>query len=47
MVWVQVEVVHLSVIGQLIQAMALLFSEHALLLAEQVTDGVIILFDVF
>ena len=47
MVWIQVEVMHLSVIGQLIQAMASLFSEHALLLAEQLTDGVMILVDVF
>ena len=47
MVWIQVEVVHLSVIGQLIQAMASLFSEHALLLAKQLTDGVMILVDMF
>ena len=47
MVCMQVEVAYPSVIGQLIQAMALLFSEQALLLAEQLTDGVMILVDVF
>ena len=47
MVWIQVEVAHLSVIGQLIQAMALLFLEHVLLLAGQVFAELMTLVDLF
>ena len=45
MVWVYAEVTH--VIGYQIQAMAVLFSEHVLLLAEQVFAEVMVLVDSF